>query len=92
MNKKYPRGLRAKAGLFEDACDIYIIEENIRRTNMETKKFYSEISYTMPKDLAKILLEQRKGEEKKMNPQEFLCHYINEQYSLKGYCVSVIVE
>lgn len=87
----YPRGLRAKANLYEDACDINIIEEDIRRIIMNHKEFYSEISYTMSEGVAKDLLAQRKGDEKKMRPQEYLCQVVNEQFGVKGNCVKVII-
>lgn len=56
-------------------------------------KNYGEISYSMSAGMAKALLEERKGvEEKKMRPQEYLCQVVNEQFGLKGICVSVIIE
>ena len=59
---------------------------------MNHKEFYEEISYTMPEGVAKDLLAQRKGDEKKMQPQAYLCKIVNEQFGLKGNCISVIVE
>lgn len=87
----YPRGLRAKANLYKDACDINIIKEDIRRIIMNHKEFYSEVSYTMSEGVAKDLLAQRKGDEKKMRPQEYLCQVVNEQFGVKGHCVKVII-
>ena len=87
----YPRGLRAKANLYKDACDINITEEDIRRIIMNHKEFYGEVSYTMSEGVAKDLLAQRKGDEKKMRPQEYLCQVVNEQFGVKGHCVKVII-
>ena len=67
-------------------------KEEIRRIIMEHKEFYGEISYTMSEGVAKDLLAQRKGDEKKMRPQEYLCHVVNEQFGLKGNCIKVIIE
>jgi len=92
MINSHPRGLRIKAGLYEDACDINITKEDIRRIIMDHKEFYGEISYTMSEGTAKDLLAQRKGDEKKMRPQEYLCYIVNEQFGLKGNCIKVIVE
>lgn len=58
---------------------------------MNHKEFYSEVSYTMSEGVAKDLLAQRKGDEKKMRPQEYLCQVVNEQFGVKGNCVKVII-
>lgn len=46
--------------------------------------------YKMSKVMAKDLLSNRKGEEAKMHPQDFLCKVVNEEYGLKGTCIEVI--
>jgi hypothetical protein len=38
--------------------------------------------YTMSKTMADELLKARKGESRKMQPQEYLCKYVNEQFGL----------
>lgn len=48
------------------------------------------IEYKMPVAMAKEILKMRKGEEKKMKPNDFLCKYVNEQYNLLGTCTRVI--
>lgn len=45
--------------------------------------------YKMTEAMAKAILNTRKGEEKKMRPQEYLCKFINEQRGLKGTCIRV---
>lgn len=49
------------------------------------------IEYKMPKEMAQALLKIRKGEELKMNKNEYLCKIINTNFGLKGYCVNVII-
>ena len=48
------------------------------------------IEYKMPTAFGKNLLKNRKGEEAKMKPNDYLCKYVNEQYNLKGLCTKVI--
>lgn len=47
---------------------------------MENKSAYFE--YKMPEELAKELLRNRDGLDKKMRPNEYLCKVVNEQYGL----------
>ena len=54
-----------------------------------TKPFYNEIEYEMPKAFAKEILATRKGEERNMQPQTFLCKVVNEEFGLLGNCVKV---
>ena len=55
------------------------------------KEFYGSIEYKMPAEMAKIILKERKGNDARMDPQKYLCNYVNEQYGLKGNCVNVIL-
>lgn len=48
-------------------------------------------TYRMPTGVAKAYLKDRKGEEKNMNSQAYLCKIVNQEYGLKGNCVRVIV-
>jgi hypothetical protein len=48
------------------------------------------IEYKMPVEMAKTLLKNRKGDEAKMRPNDYLCKIVNEQFGLKGYCTNVI--
>ena len=43
----------------------------------------------MPKLMAKEILNERKGSDKNMNPQAFLCKVVNDTFGIKGYCVKV---
>lgn len=43
----------------------------------------------MTETLANEILKTRKGEEKKMRPQEYLCKFVNEQFGIKGVCTKV---
>lgn len=42
------------------------------------------IEYKMPREMARIILKERKGTDAKMKPNDFLCKYVNEQYGLLG--------
>lgn len=91
------RGLRAKVPGTYDDPPFFIMHNNLneeirRLLQMEHKNFYGDISYTMPAGMAKSLLDQRKGDDKKMRPQEYLCKIVNEQFGLKGNCISVIIK
>lgn len=48
------------------------------------------IEYKMPELMARELLKNRKGDEAKMRPNDFLCMVVNENFGLKGHCVNVI--
>lgn len=45
--------------------------------------------YVMPEGMAKTLLENRIGEEKKMRPHDYLVKVVNEQFGIRGTCVQV---
>ena len=47
------------------------------------------IEYQMPASFADILLKERKGQDKNMNPQEFLVRYVNDECGLLYNCVKV---
>ena len=46
--------------------------------------------YKMSKTMAKDLLSDRKGDDAKMHPQQYLCKVVNECFGLKGTCVEVV--
>ena len=48
------------------------------------------IEYKMPEAMAREYLKNRKGEDAKMRPNDFLCKVVNENFGLKGNCVNVI--
>lgn len=48
-----------------------------------------DFEYAMSYDMADALWKARKGEEKKMQKQQFFCHYVNTQLGLLGTCVGV---
>ena len=56
---------------------------------MTENKEYT-VEYRMPVGVAKTLLVARKGEEKKMSPNDYLCKVVNECYGIKGHVVNVI--
>ena len=48
------------------------------------------IEYKMPEKMAQELLKNRKGDEAKMRPNDFLCMVVNENFGLLYNCVNVI--
>lgn len=60
--------------------------KKIMRGNV-SKAGYCE--YKMPKQMAQQLLKNRKGEDAKMRPNDFLCKVVNENFGLKEYCIKV---
>ena len=54
-----------------------------------TKPWYGPIEYEMPKEMAKVLLAERKGTDRNMHPQEYLKKVVNEDFGIKGNCVKV---
>lgn len=49
------------------------------------------IEYHMGKEMAEDILDLRKGKEKGIDPQLWLCNYVNEELHLIGYCTKVII-
>lgn len=64
-------------------------QENESKT-VWAKPFEGGIEYEMSKELAKQILATRKGSDQNMNPQEFLCRVVNEEFGLKGNCTRVL--
>ena len=58
---------------------------------MTTKSYYGNIEYEMNSQLAKSILDTRKGTERNMPPQQFLCQIVNEEFGIKGNCIKVNV-
>ena len=54
------------------------------------KPYYGGIEYEMSKLMAKELLNERKGADRNIHPQEYLCKVVNASFGLKGYCTRVI--
>lgn len=54
-----------------------------------TKPFYRPIEYEMPKQMAKQLIAERKGNDRNMRPQDYLCKVVNEDFGILGNCVKV---
>lgn len=53
------------------------------------------VEYKMPKAMADAYLKHRKShgtdEEKKMNPNDYLAHVVNEEFGLLYNCTRVLV-
>ena len=56
-----------------------------------SKPYYGEIEYEMSKLMAKELLNERKGADRNIHPQVYLCKVVNESFGLKGNCTRVIL-
>lgn len=56
-----------------------------------TKPWYRPIEYEMPKEMAKVLLAERKGTDRNIHPQEYLKKVVNEDFGILGNCVKVTV-
>lgn len=46
--------------------------------------------YKMSAECARNILKDRKGNDAKKNPQQYLCEYVTEQYGLLGTCIRVL--
>ena len=49
-----------------------------------------ELQYSMPKAMADALIRAEKSGGKKVDPQKFLCDYVNKEFGLKGNVTQVI--
>ena len=52
---------------------------------------YGKIEYEISKLLANSILATRKGLERNIPPQKFLCQVVNDEFGLKGNCIKVHV-
>ena len=52
---------------------------------------FGTFEYKMPKAMADVYLNSRKGDERKKHPQVFLCNLVNEQFGIKGECTRVVI-
>ena len=50
------------------------------------------ISYQMMESTAKILLKNRKGEEAKMHPMDYLVKVVNEEYGLLYHSDELVIK
>lgn len=45
--------------------------------------------YVMPKAMAEFYLAERSGDNKKMRPHDYLVKVVNEQFNIRGTCITV---
>ena len=85
------RGKRILINPIDDYCDLKgeLFMAIIQKTGTLHEKAGC-IEYKMPEQMARELLKNRKGDETKMRPNDFLCMVVNENFGLKGHCVKVI--
>ena len=85
------RGKRILIKPIDDYCELK--GEEIMAIIQKTGTLHEKagcIEYKMPELMARELLKNRKGDEVKMRPNDFLCMVVNENFGLKGHCVNVI--
>ena len=47
--------------------------------------------YVMPQAMVDFLMKQRKGDENKMNRDDYLKKVVNEQFGLRGTCTEISI-
>ena len=85
------RGKRILINPVDDYCDCkgeFIMAIVTKEGTLHEKAGC--VEYKMPDKMARELLKNRKGDEAKMRPNDFLCMVVNENFGLKGHCVNVI--
>lgn len=48
------------------------------------------IQYKMTQQMANILLKSRRGDDRKIENQKYLCDYVNKTCGLNGTCIEVL--
>ena len=84
------RGKRILINPIDDYCNLKGELIMTTNKNKRTVEDIGCVEYKMPEAMARELLKNRKGDETKMRPNEFLCKVVNENFGLKGHCVNVI--
>ena len=64
----------------------YVSADRVDIMNVEGRAY----EYKMSAECARNILKDRKGNDAKKNPQQYLCEYVTEQYGLLGTCVKVL--
>lgn len=85
------RGKRILIKPIDDYCDLK--GEEIMAIVTKAGTLHEKagcIEYKMPELMARELLKNRKGDDAKMRPNDYLCKVVNENFGLKGHCVKVI--
>lgn len=82
------RGARRKANLYED-CNGGNIVMKKEKDSVLLPRNEKPFEYRMSKAQAAELLKNRRGEDKKLRPNEYLCKVVNSDYNLRGTCVYV---
>ena len=53
-------------------------------------KMNGTIEYKMTAEMAAMYLKARKGADKQLDPQPYLCKVVNEEFGIKGECTKVL--
>lgn len=91
------RGLRAKCKDLLHDSDFGIVNKKeiikmakvVKEGSLHEK--VGDVEYKMPKAMADALLKDRKGDDKKMRPQDYLIQVVNDNFGLLYHCSKVIV-
>lgn len=65
-------------------------EKKTNWAEMPDQAWWGEYRYEMPRSLAQGLLSTAKKEEK-VDPQKFLCDFVNRECLIKGHCSEVLL-
>jgi hypothetical protein len=49
------------------------------------------VEYKMAKEMAHEYLNARKGDDRKKDPQDYLCNLVNTEFGVKGVCTRVLL-
>ena len=78
--------------------DKFSIKKQLERQHQPIPKSIEEwqghrglIEYQMSRTMAEDILDLRKGKDKGIDPQKWLCDYVNDQMGFIGYCIKVVV-
>ena len=77
--------------------DKFSIKKQLERRHQPIPKTIEEwgghrglIEYQMSRTMMEDILDLRKGKDKGVDPQKWLCDYVNEQMGFIGYCIKVV--
>lgn len=97
-NKMPKKNFKAKFQKKDKKNDKFSMKRQIERKHQPIPYSVEEwqghrglIEYQMGKEMAESILDLRKGKDKGIDPQKWLCSYINNELGFIGYCIKVII-
>ena len=91
LSKENNRNNRKKNDKFSIKKQFERKHQPIPRSVEEWQGHRGLIEYQMGRAMAENILDLRKGKEKGIDPQKWLCDYINDQMGFIGYCIKVVI-